>query len=297
MANIINNYTQQNSIQKDVIIDQSVTTNDWQSWRELTQARIAIGRVGAALPTQEILSFGLAHAQACDAIHTPLDIEQLSNELKEQNWQVEVVHSQADVQSGSRETYLRRPDLGRKLADDCKKAWFDSSNYSNEQTSYDLVFMVGDGLSSLAVQTQVVPLLNELKTFLNPNLIIAPVFIAKQARVALGDAVGELVNAKMVVVLIGERPGLSAADSLGVYMTYAPKTGKKDAERNCISNIRPGGLSSRAAAFKLNWLITQAFERQLTGVNLKDESDNFLKTMTVTVTAPMPLVRDKKIVK
>lgn len=277
MANLINNYIQQKTIQKDIITDQSITSNDWQNWRELTQARIAIGRVGAALPTQEILNFGLAHAQACDAIHTPLDIEKLSCELMQRNWRIEVVYSQADARSNSRETYLRRPDLGRKLADDCKKAWLDSPNYSNEQTSYDLVFMVGDGLSSLAVQTQVVPLLDELKTLLNRNFTIAPVFIAQQARVALGDEVGELVNAKMVVVLIGERPGLSAADSLGIYMTYSPKIGKKDAERNCISNIRPGGLSSRAAAFKLNWLIEQAFERQVTGVILKDESDNLLK--------------------
>lgn len=276
MANPINNLMNQTSVNKDVITDQSVTTNDWQDWRALTQARIAIGRVGAALPTQEVLNFGLAHAQACDAIHTPLDVDLLTHQLEQRNWQVERVHSQAATQGDSRETYLRRPDLGRQLALECKETFLQKHSHQ-ASLAYDLVFMVGDGLSSLAVQTQVVPLLDALKTFLNPNLAIAPIFIAQQARVALGDAVGELVNAKMVVVFIGERPGLSAADSLGIYMTYAPKIGKKDAERNCISNIRPGGLSSRAAAFKLNWLIEQAFERQVTGVNLKDESDNLLK--------------------
>lgn len=274
MANLPNKDTVQSLINKDIITDQSITQNDWQDWRELTQARIAIGRVGAALPTHEVLSFGLAHAQACDAIHTPLDVDLLSAQLKKNNWQVEHIHSKAS----NREIYLRRPDLGRQLATACKDAFLQDQALKNSlSAAYDLVFMVGDGLSSLAVQTQVVPLLEALKHLLNPNLAIAPVFIAQQARVALGDAVGELVNAKMVIVLIGERPGLSAADSLGVYMTYAPKIGKKDAERNCISNIRPGGLSSQAAAFKLNWLIEQAFERQLTGVDLKDESDSLLK--------------------
>jgi ethanolamine ammonia-lyase small subunit len=274
MANLSNDDTVQFLINKDVIPDKSITQNDWQDWRELTQARIAIGRVGAALPTHEVLNFGLAHAQACDAIHTPLNIDLLSEQLKKNNWQVEHIHSKAE----NREIYLRRPDLGRQLSTECKDAFRSNQTSKNSLSAeYDLVFMVGDGLSSLAVQTQVVPLLEALKNFLNPKLLIAPVFIAQQARVALGDAVGELTNAKMVIVLIGERPGLSAADSLGIYMTYAPKIGKKDAERNCISNIRPGGLSSQAAAFKLNWLIEQAFERQLTGVDLKDESDSLLR--------------------
>lgn len=274
MANLPNDDTVQFLINKDVIPDKSITQNDWQDWRELTQARIAIGRVGAALPTHEVLNFGLAHAQACDAIHTSLNIDLLSEQLKKNNWQVEHIHSKAS----NREIYLRRPDLGRQLSIECQDAFrFNPTSKNSSSAEYDLVFMVGDGLSSLAVQTQVVPLLEALKNFLNPKLLIAPVFIAQQARVALGDAVGELTNAKMVIVLIGERPGLSAADSLGVYMTYAPKIGKKDAERNCISNIRPGGLSSQAAAFKLNWLIEQAFERQLTGVDLKDESDSLLK--------------------
>nr|WP_312276077.1 ethanolamine ammonia-lyase subunit EutC [Moraxella sp. CTOTU46711] len=286
MANLPNDDTVQFLINKDVIPDKSITQNDWQDWRELTQARIAIGRVGAALPTHEVLNFGLAHAQACDAIHTPLNIDLLSEQLKKNNWQVEHIHSKA----ANREIYLRRPDLGRQLSIECKDAFrFNQTSKNNLSAEYDLVFMVGDGLSSLAVQTQVLPLLEALKNFLNPKLLIAPVFIAQQARVALGDAIGELTNAKMVIVLIGERPGLSAADSLGVYMTYAPKIGKKDAERNCISNIRPGGLSSQAAAFKLNWLIEQAFERQLTGVDLKDESDSLLKINSGSTQTIIPI--------
>lgn len=286
MANLPNDDTFQLLINKDAIPDKSITQNGWQDWRELTQARIAIGRVGAALPTHEVLNFGLAHAQACDAIHTPLNIDLLSEQLKKNNWQVEHIHSKAS----NREIYLRRPDLGRQLSIECKDAFRSNQTSKNSLSAeYDLVFMVGDGLSSLAVQTQVVPLLEALKNFLNPKLMIAPVFIAQQARVALGDAVGELTNAKMVIVLIGERPGLSAADSLGVYMTYAPKIGKKDAERNCISNIRPGGLSSQAAAFKLNWLIEQSFERQLTGVDLKDESDSLLKINSGSTQTIIPI--------
>lgn len=257
------------------LVDGAVTSDDWGDWRKFTRARIAIGRAGAALPTREVLDFGLAHAQACDAIHTALDVDQLQQQCNEHDWPSFVVHSQAD----NRETYLRRPDLGRKLAAQGHQHW---QNYLDSQycypTSpckpyYDIVFVIADGLSSLAVQRHAIPLIEALKRLLNPDYVLAPIVIAQQARVALGDEIAEMMNAKLVVMLIGERPGLSAADSLGIYLTYEPRIGKHDAERNCISNVRPEGLSLPAAAFKLNWMIDRAFKLCITGVNLKDESD------------------------
>ncbi|AXI01498.1 ethanolamine ammonia-lyase subunit EutC [Aquirhabdus parva] len=240
--------------------------DSWGDWRQYTQARIALGRSGESLPSEEVLKFGLAHAQARDAIHTPLDTERLTTELKQEGWDTRIVRSQAT----DRTQYLVRPDLGRRLAVD--------SALLPTSTGYDVGFVVGDGLSSLAVQRQVVPFLQALKPMLAPHLTLAPVVVATQARVALADEVGEQLGLRLVVMLIGERPGLSSPDSLGVYLTYGPKVGKHDAERNCISNVRPEGLDYPAAAFKLNWLIEQALSRQLTGVNLKDESDLMLRS-------------------
>ena len=237
----------------------------WTDWRQYTQAGIALGRSGESLPSDEVLKFGLAHAQARDAIHTPLDTEKLAVELLQEGWDTRIVHSQAS----DRTQYLVRPDLGRRLA-------ADSTLSDQAKHGYDIGFVVGDGLSSLAVQRQVVPFLHALKPMLATHLSIAPVVIATQARVALADEVGEQLGLRLVVMLIGERPGLSSPDSLGVYITFAPKVGRHDAERNCISNVRPEGLDYPAAAFKLNWLIEQALSRQLTGVNLKDESDLML---------------------
>ncbi|WP_410210534.1 ethanolamine ammonia-lyase subunit EutC [Aquirhabdus sp.] len=239
--------------------------DSWGDWRQYTQARIALGRSGESLPSAEVLKFGLAHAQARDAIHTPLDTERLTTELKQEGWDTRIVRSQAI----DRTQYLVRPDLGRRLA-------ADSALVQTSLTGYDVGFVVGDGLSSLAVQRQVVPFLQALKPMLTPHLALAPIVVATQARVALADEVGEQLGLRLVVMLIGERPGLSSPDSLGVYLTYAPKVGKHDAERNCISNVRPEGLDYPAAAFKLNWLVEQALSRQLTGVNLKDESDLML---------------------
>ena len=253
------------------ILDSNDSTVDptqqdsWGDWRQYTQARIALGRSGESLPSDEVLKFGLAHAQARDAIHTPLDTQKLTTELNQEGWDTRIVHSQAT----DRTQYLVRPDLGRRLAADFI---FDDISASG----YDVGFVIGDGLSSLAVQRQAVPFLQALKPMLAEHLSIAPIIIATQARVALADEVGERLGLRLVAMLIGERPGLSSPDSLGVYLTYAPKVGKHDAERNCISNVRPEGLDYPAAAFKLNWLIEQALSRQLTGVNLKDESDLML---------------------
>lgn len=241
-----------------------VTESPWADWRRFTPARLALGRCGAALPTDEVLRFGWAHAMARDAIHAALDSQSLDEKLREKGWNVFQVRSRAP----DRAAYLRRPDLGRVLdpGDAGRlKAW--------SVPRADLCFVVGDGLSSLAIERHAIPLLESLKPHLPSEIHNAPLVIATQARVALADDIAAILQPRLVVMLIGERPGLSSPDSLGIYMTHAPFTGRSDADRNCISNIRPEGLSYDAAAFKLGWLIREALRRQLTGVGLKDESD------------------------
>jgi ethanolamine ammonia-lyase small subunit len=255
-----------------------VLPDGWTDWRQFTSARIALGRAGESLPSPEVLKFGLAHAQARDAIHTPLDCALLAQQILLLGWTTLSVHSQAM----SRTEYLRRPDLGRRLDVNCvamlKKAVISSSDKPK------VGFVIGDGLSSMAVQRHAVPLLSALQPLLNEHYNIAPVIIAEQARVALSDEIGEKLQLDLVVMLIGERPGLSSPDSLGIYITWRPKIGRNDAERNCISNVRPEGLDYPLAAFKLNWLIQQALQGRLTGVHLKDESDLALVQGTSTVT-------------
>ncbi len=252
----------------------SSPADSWSDWRQYTSARIALGRAGSALPSREVLNFGLAHAQARDAIHTPLDTAALHQQLQESDWPTLITCSQA----ADRVQYLMRPDLGRRLA--LGEVLSDHpvvlADRQHGQIDYDLGFVVGDGLSSLAVQRHVVPLLQALKPMLADHYRLAPVVIATQARVALADEIGAHLKIRLVVMLIGERPGLSSPDSLGIYLTYTPIVGRHDAERNCISNVRPEGLGYAAAAFKLHWLIKQALQRGLTGVDFKDESDLLL---------------------
>ena len=245
-----------------------IIRDPWQQLKSHTQARIALGRVGSSLPTAEVLEFGLAHALARDAVHLALDVEQLCRNIQVLTYRTIVVESRAP----DRASYLLRPDWGRRLSeasiDELKK--YDSSD------PIDLLLVVGDGLSSLAIERHAVPLLRELQALAPMDWSMNTVVIATQARVALADEIGELMNARMVVMLIGERPGLSAPDSLGIYLTFAPKVGRNDGERNCISNVRAGGLDYAAAAKKLMWLVTVAKRIQATGVVLKDESDESL---------------------
>jgi len=245
--------------------DDAVTESPWGDWRGVTPARLALGRVGAGMPTDEVLRFGWAHAMARDAIHAALDVQALDTVLQQQAWNVVEVRSRAP----DRMTYLRRPDLGRVLdPDDIKKLQAIASPQS------DVCIVIGDGLSSLAIDRHAAPLLAALQPLLGRDIRCAPmVAIATQARVALADEVAEMMNAKLSIMLIGERPGLSSPDSLGIYITHAPYRGRNDAERNCISNVRPEGLSYTMAAFKLNWLVREALRRGVTGVELKDESD------------------------
>lgn len=242
----------------------SVTPNPWGQWRSATPARLALGRAGAGMPTDETLRFGWAHAMARDAIHAALDVDALEAALRQQNWDTLHVCSRAE----DRTTYLRRPDLGRQLAPADAERLRDAA-----KRECDVCLVIGDGLSSLAVARHAAPLLAALRSHLPAETRFSPVVIATQARVALADEVGELFGATLSVMLIGERPGLSSPDSLGIYLTHSPRRGRHDAERNCISNVRPEGLPCEAAAFKLAWLMQESLRRGLTGVGLKDESD------------------------
>lgn len=247
----------------------------WADVRSLTPARVALGRTGSALPTSEVLRFALAHARARDAVHVSLDVAPLDRDLRALGHRVLRVASAAP----DRTTYLSRPDLGRRLSRHSLDLLM-----GNPVPPCDLIFVVADGLSAPAAASHAAPLLAAMSPWLaRSGIAVGPVVLATQARVALGDEVGMLCDARTVAVLIGERPGLSAPDSLGVYLTYAPKPGRHDAERNCISNIRQAGLSYEAAAFKLSWLVEQALTRELTGVALKDESDALLLDQGTTV--------------
>jgi ethanolamine ammonia-lyase small subunit len=247
----------------------AVTPSPWTSWRAATPARLALGRAGNGMPTDETLRFGWAHAMARDAIHAPLDADALERELHADGWTTTRARSRA----GDRTTYLRRPDLGRRLdADDADRLRAALGERAGE--GCDVCLVIGDGLSSLAVARHSAPLLAALRPRLPPALRLSPVVIATQARVALADDIGELFGARLSVMLIGERPGLSSPDSLGIYLTHAPRHGRHDAERNCISNVRPEGLAYDTAAFKLSWLMREALQRGMSGIALKDESDH-----------------------
>lgn len=239
----------------------------WQDLGRYTPARIALGRSGLSLPTRETLAFSAAHAAARDAVHIPLDVDRLVAELAADDWQVLVLASRA----GSREVYLRRPDLGRRL-DPGGLATLDRLVGGARPT---LVIVAGDGLSAVAVQQHVPALLRALRSRLEidgPGLSLAPIVVATQARVALADEIGAAIGARLALILIGERPGLSSPDSLGAYLTLDPAVGRSDAERNCISNIRPEGLALDQAAARLAWLVRAALARQVTGIGLKDDS-------------------------
>ncbi|AJK44642.1 ethanolamine ammonia-lyase subunit EutC [Burkholderia plantarii] len=247
-----------------------VEKNPWGALKSFTNARIALGRAGSSLPTAPLLAFNLSHAQARDAVHQPLDADRLRRELEAAGFATLA----ADSAAPDRQHYLRRPDLGRRLSDPSRAALGAAADGAGQP---DLVFVIGDGLSAFAAAKQALPLLNAVRGRLEADgWRLGPVVVARQARVALGDEIGELLRARFVAMLIGERPGLSSPDSLGVYLTHAPRVGCHDAQRNCISNVRPEGLPHAAAAHKLHYLLTQARRLGLTGVGLKDDSDALL---------------------
>jgi ethanolamine ammonia-lyase small subunit len=242
----------------------------WERLREFTPARIGLGRVGGSLPTQALLDFELAHARARDAVHAAFDASALAGELRGAGFgEVLVVSSQAR----DRMEYLLRPDLGRKLDEESREKLRESRGGGCE-----LALVVADGLSAVASARHAAPLLRGVRTALGSNWTNVTTVVANQARVALGDEIGELLGAEAVVVLIGERPGLSSPDSLGVYLTWAPRAGRTDAERNCISNVRPEGLAYMEAARRLVYLLGEARRLKLSGVALKDDSEASGKT-------------------
>ena len=232
--------------------------------RHLTPARVGLGRAGAGLPTEALLAFTLDHARARDAVHAPFDVAGVMQGLRDIGLEAAEVRSRA----GDRKDYLRRPDLGRTL-DEASQQLLASRNGAPCR----LAVVVGDGLSPSAVNTHAIELISSLVPRLAVDGIdIGGAVVAAGARVALGDEIGAILGAGMLLMLIGERPGLSTPDSLGAYLTFGPRVGLTDAERNCISNIHTGGLGYDEAALKIAWLVREGLVRGVTGVALKDES-------------------------
>lgn len=235
----------------------------WRDLRSLTAARIGLDRTGASIATAPLLEFKLAHARARDAVHEELDAERLRAELAPLGLPVLVVDSAV----GERRDYLMRPGLGRKLSPDAQSAL---APYAGR---YDVAFVIADGLSARAVQTHAAPVLAALLLVLREQgLSLAPLVIARNGRVAIGDAVAEILGAGAVAILIGERPGLSAPDSMGAYLTWQPGPATTDADRNCVSNIRPEGIGTADAVRTIAHLLRAMRIRGVSGVRLKDES-------------------------
>lgn len=252
-----------------------VTNNQWKKLKAFTSARIAVGRAGISIPTNEMLKFQLDHAQARDAVHVPLNPEIYSKRLNDGlaksvfKESLFVAGSPLVVASEARERsqYLQRPDLGRQL------------NQTSQETlkahagQYDLAICIVDGLSSKAIEQNALPFIQTLLVSIaEVNMSVAPLTVCTQGRVAVGDEITELLGAKTAIVLIGERPGLMSPDSMGLYLTYGAKKGCNDAQRNCISNIRPDGLSYIEAVNKAMYLINESNRLKLSGVNLKERS-------------------------
>ncbi|HWZ21293.1 MAG TPA: ethanolamine ammonia-lyase subunit EutC [Cytophagaceae bacterium] len=246
--------------------DNFIESDSWEFLRKHTAARIALGHVGVSLPTKELLAFRLAHARARDAVYSELEIEKISIQLSENGLDYLSIKSSAVA----RNDYLQNPNSGKKLNSE-------SAKKLKQLSSYDLCFIIGDGLSAAAVNEHAVELIKILVAkFKKLNWSIAPVILAEQARVALSDEIGVLIKAEIVVMLLGERPGLSSSDSMGAYITYHPEQGLTDERRNCVSNIRPEGLSYPFAAEKLFYLLTEMKTKKISGVHLKDKQDDFL---------------------
>jgi ethanolamine ammonia-lyase small subunit len=254
----------ENSIQKI-----TVQSDPWAELKAFTAARIALGRTGSGEPLQAMLQFRLAHAHARDAVYAVLDHQTLLQELHALQQAVFLLHTLA----GNRNEYLQYPDRGRRLNEQSVAQLKEFNS-----TGYDLCLVLADGLSATAINNHAIPVVKLLMPlFDKAGLSVAPVCIVQEGRVAIGDETGSLLKAKLVAVLIGERPGLSSPDSLGVYLTYQPAPGLTDESRNCISNIRPEGLNYTAAAEKVFYLINESLRLQISGVGLKDNGAKSLK--------------------
>ena len=239
----------------------------WRGLAQFTQARIALGRAGGSLPTRPLLDFQWSHARARDAVLRPLDLAALQRALA--SLAPEVIHLESAA--ADRATFIARPDLGRMLG--TASAALLAARPA-PITRYDAAFVLADGLSALAVERHAAPLLaNLLPRLTAEGWSIAPLCVLTQGRVAAADDIGQALGARLSVILIGERPGLSSPDSLGAYLTWAPQRGRSNAERNCVSNIRePDGLSYAGAAAKLHYLISASRRMRLSGVELKEDA-------------------------
>jgi ethanolamine ammonia-lyase small subunit len=237
----------------------------WHPLKAFTNARIALGRTGTAIPLKEVLAFKLAFAHAKDAVYSALNMDELRAQLREFDLPIYRLQSKAI----NREMYLQRPDFGRLLHQES----INLLKTNNSSIKYDVAIIIADGLSATAINKHALPviglLINELRRL---NYSIAPITIVEQGRVAIGDETGYYLNAQMSVVLIGERPGLTSPDSMGAYLTFNPKQGLTDERRNCVSNIRPEGLVYEFAAQKILYLIQESLRLKLSGVELKDNS-------------------------
>lgn len=239
---------------KNILIQQ----DPWTSLKAHTHARIALGNVGGALPTQEVLNFKLAHAEAKDAIFIPLNINELTQNISLFKLPIFTLKSRIK----NRNEYLKRPDLGRRLDEQSAQI------LSKNNDSFDIVFVITDGLSAEAINVHAIKLIQEILPNINEKYKIG-IALVEQGRVAIADEIGELLNAKMTAIFIGERPGLSSPQSMGIYTTYDPKIGLTDERRNCISNVHFNGLSYDLATNQLIHLINQSFKLQHSGVDLK----------------------------
>lgn len=242
---------------------QIVRADNWEALREFTDARIALGRTGTSIPLKHELAFKLAHAHARDAIHSIMDIDALLTGLRLFDLPMLVLSSQAT----NRAEYLKRPDLGRLPAE------ASMTTVAEFASPGDLAIVIADGLSATAINRNVIPLLSILIPKLKAaGCSLCPLSLVQQGRVAIGDPIAAGLEAKQVLVLIGERPGLSSPDSVGAYLTYQPKPGLTDESRNCVSNIRPQGLSFERAAETIFFLITESLRRKISGTQLKNQT-------------------------
>lgn len=249
--------------------DRPVVDDPWSPLRRFTAARIALGRAGQALPLREVLALRLAHARARDAVHEPFDDVALSGQIRAEAGADAIAIHRIASQAADRLEYLQRPDKGRTL--DPASITLLSARPADEY-GRDVALVIADGLSAMAVHAHAAPLVAALlERFTAGEVSVGAICLVRQGRVAIGDEIGQLLNARLALVILGERPGLTAPDSLGAYLTYAPAPGLTDDSRNCVSNIRADGLPVPAAADRISRLVREALRRQISGVTLKDD--------------------------
>ena len=260
---------------------ETYTADPWDRLRAFTSARIALGRAGASVPTHEMLAFQMHHARAIDAVYTELDREALEAQLIANGLTSLCLETRAD----SREEYLLRPDFGRRLNDDSKERLTDAAK---DLEKADITVVLVDGLSATALHRNAIPVaMGLIERLRQKRISVSPIPIIRYGRVALQDELGSILKSQIVVSLIGERPGLGSPDSLGAYLVFDPRLGNTDANRNCVSNIRPEGLPHAAAVDTLEWLITESIRRKISGVELKD--DRVLNAIDVPRDVPSEL--------